>query len=298
MNILLATDGSEYSQEAAKFLTCLNLSSNDEITILHAVYWIPFLYDRESYYDTFREIKEEIAPRILDSALDILKPVKARVSTLILDDSPEQCIVDAAEKSDRDLIVMGARGIKGIRSLFIGSVTRAVAIKSSKPVLVIKLPLSEKRDKIKILFATDGSEHSVATGEFLSEIPFLDDTEIVILNVMSSEFLDIPETFFPEINERYIEVIEKTRSMRLIESKRIIDQAKERLSKRFKKADVLSEGGDPASEILKTSETLKTDLIAVGCRGLRGIRGMMGSVSRNILTHSRCSVLIGKTCRD
>jgi hypothetical protein len=35
---------------------------------------------------------------------------------------------------------------------------------------------------------------------------------------------------------------------------------------------------------LETSEELKTDIIAVGCKGLRGIKGMMGSVSRNILT--------------
>jgi nucleotide-binding universal stress UspA family protein len=46
---------------------------------------------------------------------------------------------------------MGARGIKGIKSLFIGSVTRSVAIKSPKPVLVTKLPVYEKPDKMKII---------------------------------------------------------------------------------------------------------------------------------------------------
>lgn len=35
MKILLATDGSEYSEGAAKFLTNFELSLNDEITILH-----------------------------------------------------------------------------------------------------------------------------------------------------------------------------------------------------------------------------------------------------------------------
>jgi nucleotide-binding universal stress UspA family protein len=296
MKILLATDGSEYSKRAAEFLTCLNLSSEDEIAVFHAVYWIPFLYNTESYYDTFKEIKEEIAPRIIDSALEILKPVHARISTFILDGSPEQCIMDVAAKSDVDLIVMGARGIKGIESLFVGSVTRSVAIKSPKPVLVTKLLVCERPDKMKILFATDGSEYSIATGEFLTGIPFPDNTEITILNVMPSEFLDIPETFVPKINERITELMQRTTSHAFIASQRINDRARESLGKRFKNINVLSEIGDAPSEILKTAERLKTDVIAVGCRGLRGIKGMMGSVSRNVLTHSKCAVLIGKAC--
>ena len=140
MKILLATDGSEYSKGAARFLTCLKLTPQDEITIFHSVYWIPFLYDAESYIETFKEIKHEIAPKIVDSIMDILKPVQARISTAIVEGSPAQCIIDAVKTSDINMVVMGARGIKGIESLFAGSVTRAVAIKSPKPVLVTKLP--------------------------------------------------------------------------------------------------------------------------------------------------------------
>jgi hypothetical protein len=88
MKILLATDGSEYSKGAAKFLKCLKLSVEDEITIFHAVYWIPFLYDAEFYIETFKEIKQEIAPKIVDSIMDILKPANARISTAIVEGSP------------------------------------------------------------------------------------------------------------------------------------------------------------------------------------------------------------------
>ncbi|NOZ68981.1 MAG: universal stress protein, partial [Deferribacteres bacterium] len=41
MKILLATDGSEYSDEAARFLTRLDLSADDEIVVLHALSWTP-----------------------------------------------------------------------------------------------------------------------------------------------------------------------------------------------------------------------------------------------------------------
>lgn len=297
MKILLATDGSEYSKGAAKFLTCLKLTPQDEITIFHAVYWIPFLYDAEFYIETLKEIKQELAPKIVDSIMDILKPINTKISTAIVEGSPAQCIIDAVRTSDIDMVVMGARGIKGIESLFVGSVTRAVAIKSPKPVLVTKLPVREQ-PVLKVLYATDGSEYSRDTGKFLTLMPFHNNTEITVLNVVPPEFLDIPETFAPKVNERIIEIREVDQSIRLNNSQRIVEQAEEILSKTIRTIRIMSEVGDTSTVILRVSEEIKADLIVVGCRGLRGIKGVMGSVSRNILAHSKCSVLIGKTCEE
>ncbi|HXX82203.1 MAG TPA: universal stress protein, partial [Thermodesulfovibrionales bacterium] len=186
---------------------------------------------------------------------------------------------------------------RGMRSLFIGSVTRSVAIRSPKPVLVIRLPSPATPDRLRILFATDGSDHSMATREFLCTMPFHDATEIKVMNVMPSDFLDIPETFAPLIIERMIEINDKMRATQLAESQKIVEQSREYLSTRFRHVNVLSATGDPSTEIVNMAEASGTDLIAMGCRGLQGIRGMMGSVSRNVLGHSPCSVLIGKTCQ-
>jgi nucleotide-binding universal stress UspA family protein len=297
MKILLATDGSQYSELAAKFLRCLNLSFDDEITILHVVYWIPFLYDKESYFGALKSIKEEIAPKVIDSVLTILKDVNAKISTAIIDGSPEQCIVNIATESNMDLIAMGARGIKGIKSFFIGSVTNSVALSALKPVFITKPPGCHQSANLKILFATDGSDHSIATGRILSDIPFPENTEITIVNVISPVSLDIPQTFIPEINGMMLDLADRAKTNEGMTSERIIEQAREYLRRSFNNINVLSKEGDPPTEILETSEELKADIIAVGCRGLRGIKGMMGSVSRNILTHSRCSVLIGKSCK-
>lgn len=56
-----------------------------------------------------------------------------------------------------DLIAVGARGIKGIKSFLIGSVTNSVALSASKPVFITKPPVCNKVN-LKILFATDGSD--------------------------------------------------------------------------------------------------------------------------------------------
>jgi len=298
VKILLATDGSEYSEEAAKFLTCLNFTPDDEITVFHTVSWVPFLYDEEAYCSALKEIKKEIAPKVLDAALEILKPVPAKVSAAIIDGSPEEYIVNIAAEADMDLIIMGARGIKGIKTLFVGSVTRAVAGRSAKPVLIVRAPIGERKCGMKILFATDGSEYSIATGAFLASLPLAEDTELTVLNVIWSEYSDIPERFSLEVNERMKELVANARKIEFERSEEILEEAVGVLSKRFKHINVLSQIGDPSEQILKTAESFNADLIAVGCRGLKGMKGLMGSVSRNIVTHAKCSVLIGKTCTD
>ena len=100
-----------------------------------------------------------------------------------------------------------------------------------------------------------------------------------------------------EINKRIKNLVATAKAKELTESEKIIELAREYLNKRFKNINVLSKIGDPSTEIIRTADTMEADIIVVGCRGLRGIKGMMGSVSRNILTHSKCSVLIGKTCK-
>jgi universal stress protein E len=301
MRVLLATDGSEYSETAAKFLTRINWSPQDSITVFHAIYALPFPEDGKFHFDTLKAVKKDIAPKILDSAVALLKPVRAGISVEINEFSPrectpDQCIMNAAESSNADLIAMGARGIKGIASAFLGSVTRLVTVHSPLPVLVVKAAPRRSTGGMKILFAVDGSEHSRAAGEFLSSIPFPDDAEVTILHVIASGFSDIPERFALEINDRMKDVVAGARARELAQSERIVGEARQSLGKRFRSISVLSKVGDPSTEILRNAELLETDIIAAGCRGLQGLKGMMGSVTRNILIHATCSVLIGKTC--
>lgn len=296
MKILLATDGSEHSERAAKFLTKLNLSSEDGIAILHVISGIPFQDAMGFDYSSLKQIKQEIASKIIEAVINIIKPVKAKINTKIKDGYPDKTIIDMAEDLNTDMIVMGAKGLKGVKALLIGSVTRSVAINSSKPVLIIKPPQWEVPDNLKILFPTDGSVYAEETGRFLTSIPFYDNTEITVLHVIQSG-LDIPERFHIEIDESIKKIATEIRSIALKESEKIIAQSRKFLSERFTKINGLTEDGDPTLEILNTAKKLKVDIIAVGSKGMRGIKGMLGSVSRHILGHSECSVLIGKTSK-
>lgn len=297
MKILLATDGSEYAEEAARSLTALDLTEDDEVMVVHVVSWVPFKYDAKSYYESLKEIKNEVAPRIIDSCLEILKPVKARMSTAIIDGSPERYIVDAADEAGMDLIVMGARGIKGLKSALIGSVTKSVALHSSRPVLVVRQGFSSHAQKARVLFATDGSEYSDASARFLASLPFKPGAELTVLNVIWSDFADIPERFVSEVNDRIKGVVAETRTMEIREAEKVLEKARKQLKGRFGSISLMTKIGDPSHEIIRAAEAVDAGLIVAGCRGLRGMAGMMGSVSRNLLNHAPCSILIGRTCR-
>ena len=297
MKILLPTDGSEYSETAAKFLKRLNLSENDEITILHVISEDPFQDKEDYYYARIKEIKQGIAPKILDSSMNILKSLPAKINTALMNGYPDKCILDAAVNSNADIIVMGPKRLKGIKSRIIGSVTKSVSINSPKPVLVVKPSQADSSDKMKILFATDGSDYARKAGETLSIIPFHDNTEITVLHVITPAFYDIPDRFITKIDQNDREDLKNFSSQEMRESQKIIAQIVEYLMERFSNIRTLTRTGDPSDEILQTANELNADMIVVGSKGMGGFRGIVESLSRYILSAADCSVLIGKTER-
>ncbi len=288
MKILLATDGSEHSEGAARFLTRFDLSKKDEIVVLHVVSEIP--YD-DDYHAQIKRVIKRVSPKILKAAADILKTTGAEITTVEEQGYPDTTIIEKAIDYESDLTVMGARGVRGVEILFLGSSTRAVTINSPKPVLVFKRSPWQSSGGIKVLFATDGSEIAGDAGKFAATMPFPSDTEVSVMHISSSFISDIPQKYMNEVGEK---LTGKPSTYK--ESESIFEQARSFFAGRFSKIDYLLRIGDPSREILAIENTLEPDIIIVGCRGLRGIKGMMGSVSRRLLGHSQSSVLVGKPC--
>jgi len=294
MKILLAVDGSRYSEEAARFLKNFNFSPDDELIVFHVISNVPFKDDVESYYASLKRIKQEIGSKILDSTIEILKPINLKLSTALVDGYPDSSIVDAAIDSDVDLIVMGSRGLKGIKSIILGSTARAAAVTSPKPVLVVKPLKRESKGKLKILCAADGSDYAVNTARLLTLMPFNDAAEITALNVISSAHIDIPERYWMEVDDKIKEDVAKIRESEFAIADGILKKTREILEKKFKKINLSIKFGDPSIEILNLAEEIEADIISVGSSGMRGVKGILGSVSRYVLLNADCSVLIGK----
>jgi len=291
MKLLLATDGSESAEGAAEFLTLFTFSPDDEIIVLHVITEMPY---EDDYRRQIMQAMKRVAPKILKASVNVLKKLRANVGIVEVEGVPDAAIMKVADDYHADLIVMGARGIKGIKSIFLGSVTRSVAINSTKPVLVTKSFPRRKTGPIKVMFPTDNSESSLATGRLLVALPFPDKTEVTVMHVEPPVFSDIPEWLAVEINDTLKNDVARLRMKAVEESELILEQACASLRRRFSHVIGLSVQGEPSLAILHEADTAKADLIAVGSRGLRGLKGMLGSVSRRVLGHSECSVLVGK----
>ncbi|HXW68876.1 MAG TPA: universal stress protein [Dissulfurispiraceae bacterium] len=297
MRMLLATDGSEHAGRAAAFLASLPLTQDDEILILHDINRFPVYDEKETIFIDFKELKQDIATRILDETVTILKPVLAKISTTVREGFPDQTIVAAAAETSADLIVMGARGIGRFRRHLIGSVTRSVAINTTKPLLVIKQHERKEPDIFRIVFATDGSDSCLSAAQFLNSLPLPGHVEITVVHVVWSASADIPDRFVLEIDGRMKEELARIRKSEFAKAENIVVQFERILSSRFQGVKDVIKTGNPPEELLAEAKSRGADLVVVGCRGLRGIKGMMGSVSRQIVSDAHCSVLIGNTCR-
>ncbi|GAB4389575.1 MAG: hypothetical protein Kow0025_15790 [Thermodesulfovibrionales bacterium] len=294
MEILLATDGSGHSEEAARFLAGLELAENDLITVLHVISGAAIKDDPWAHRAAVMELKRNVAPKILDATIEAMGPVKARVTTAVADGYADKAIVDFASETGASFVVLGARGLRGIKAFLIGSTTRAVAITSPRPVLVVKPRKEGRSGPLKALFASDGSDYADSAARAFASIPFPGDTSVTVLTVLWSSYADIPDRYAMEIDDRVKEAVAALRSDEFREAEAIFERARKILSSKFGEIAGMAKVGDPTEEILKAEAETGADLVVVGSRGLRGIRGMMGSVSRKVLAHAAGSVLVGK----
>lgn len=294
MKVLLATDGSEHSEGAARFLARFDFSALDRITVLHVVPGVPFPDSREHYHASLRQIGEEIAPAIVDATARHLKDLGADIVTAIKTGHPAEAILAVAAETRADVVVIGARGMKEIASFLLGSVSRAVAISSPRSVLVVKPPQGKPDGPIKVLFATDGSDCARETEKLLVSITFPGDTALTSVYVSPSTYMEIPDRFYLDMDERIKKITEHMKEREMKHAEEVLEQARTSLKDKFRMVATLMRSGDPSEQILQAARETRADVIALGSRGMRGVRGMLGSVARNILGHADCSVLICK----
>ena len=141
--MLLATDGSEEAELATKSAVALASRTGSE---LHVVYVEPlphFMkkdgagtpgYDRELY-----EMIEEEARETLRKLVWRVKVAGGTVtgSHLRMGAVVEE-IVDLAGKLEVGLIIVGSRGLRGIRRAIAGSVSESVFRRAHRPVMVVR----------------------------------------------------------------------------------------------------------------------------------------------------------------
>ena len=75
---------------------------------------------------------------ILRDAAEVAKREKVEVETHHEEGDPAKALITIAKKVEADLVVVGNRGMKGVKRLVLGSVPNDVAHKSPCAVLILK----------------------------------------------------------------------------------------------------------------------------------------------------------------
>jgi nucleotide-binding universal stress UspA family protein len=136
-NILVPYDGSELALKALdKSIGFAKLDPTVKITVLHVV-TIQSMTVHTSLYIHLKIAK-------LENANETVKPVKVKLAkipnpseVLIREGSPSYVILQQAKETNCDLIIMGSRGLSGIKE-FLGSISHSITQQSSIPVLLMK----------------------------------------------------------------------------------------------------------------------------------------------------------------
>jgi len=148
---------------------------------------------------------------------------------------------------------------------------------------------------MKVLLATDGTEHSDSAVAALNIFNFKNGDEIKVITVLDMAVptaIDINAGYLPSTNE-----IEKTVREN---AERVLENTRAHLNQMIGNENVIVTTevllGSPERRIVETAETMHTDLIVVGSHGYnRWERLLLGSVSDSVTHHAPCSVLVVRT---
>ena len=131
--ILVAVDGSETSSKAEENASELAEKYGADLI---ALYIVPPNIKSSEIFDLAKQYGQKIVDEVKHEA----SAKKLNVQTEVLWDvgSVTKAIVEYAENNNVNLIVLGTRGISGIKRMLLGSTASGVVTYSHCPVMVVK----------------------------------------------------------------------------------------------------------------------------------------------------------------
>lgn len=206
---------------------------------------------------------------------------------------PVGSIVSVARREKADLVVVGSRGLCGLKELFLGSVSSGVLHHAPCAVLIVRgenAPHNPDGFR-RILLASDGSKDACKATLAAVALAQGFATSLTVLDVFDPSLYPLadvaeanPDDSINRMDlERYaaheFEGIEKS--------------ARAYAGEAGVYCDVQHRSGHAAKTIVAFADEQKSDLIVVGSRGMGGFEEMLvGSVSSYVAHHAPCPVLV------
>jgi nucleotide-binding universal stress UspA family protein len=141
--IVVGTDGSETAAEAVRQAVDLAKLAGAQLSIVSAYEPVSKRRIEGEQQGAPADVQYEIGPRedvnlILDAAAASAKKEELEVQTHPVEGDPADAILNVAEETNADLIVVGNKGMTGARRFLLGSVPNNVSHHAPCSVIIVR----------------------------------------------------------------------------------------------------------------------------------------------------------------
>jgi nucleotide-binding universal stress UspA family protein len=293
MRVLLAIDESESAALAAQLVRHVAWPPGSVIRVLAVVEpaydpaaGMPGLAMSPDILQRVIELVRAEAERLVMATSELIANEGRLVEQVVSQGRPATVIVDAARAFRADLVVVGSRGRGPVAGALLGSVSVEVAESAPCSVLVVR------RDTIsRLVLADDRSENAESARHLVATMPGFHGLSVHVVGV--KERAPNWYTWLAQESGPEIQAFEDAWAKDQGELTAFINREAKALADAGIVATAHLRDGDPASEIVAFAHEHDADLIVMGSHGRSRLTAIaLGSISRKVLAHTPCSVLI------
>jgi nucleotide-binding universal stress UspA family protein len=141
--IVVGTDGSETAAEAVRQAVELARLADATLSVVSAYAPIPERKVKDQQRQAPADVQYEIGPRedvnlVLDAAAADARREGIEVQTHPVEGDPAEAILNVAEETKADLVVVGNKGMTGARRFLLGSVPNNISHHAPCAVMIVR----------------------------------------------------------------------------------------------------------------------------------------------------------------
>ncbi len=283
MKVLLTTDGSESAEQCIRWFSRLPIAHSKSYEIIAVSNYQIYGMVSARVHDEFVRLESAHARDSFQRASAILQEAGLSAVQVAGLGQPADEITRYANESKADLVVVGAHGRSRLARMLIGSTSETVARHAPCSVLVVRSAntlLPNNGGPVRIIIASDCSDSDNQIASQINAMGFAKSAKLQLVSVLEHPYLLEPVFEFDAQA-----TLETTAAMEKLAKK--LESTTSNIEKHmFEKVHV-------GSCILDFIAKHPTDIVVLGDKGKSAIgRFFLGSVSRVILHHATCSVLL------
>ena len=280
--VVAGVDGSDDGLRAAAFAADEASRTGLPLTLLHAYHVSAALNPMLPLYGV--ESLRETGQRHLDEAERALRErhPDVRLEKLLIATSASQALVDASKEASR--VVVGRRSLHGLKRLFSGSTSTALAARAKCPVIAVPHDWHPGQKPSRVVVGCDGSEAGRNALAFAFAAASQRGEPLLAVRVW-----EVPVRWYSENPLVGDEAVEWLEQAQLTLAEDLAGWSEAFPEVRLERAFIRS--ASPAEALVRRADG--SSLLVLGARGLGGVPGLdLGWTARTVLSQATCPVAV------